>query len=225
MPRVSRVVLAGVPFHVTQRGNRRSQVFFSDQNREIYLEWLREYAERCSVDILAYCLMINHVHLVLVPSTSQGLHRMLKPLHTRYAQNVNRAMGWKGHLWQGRFFSSALDETYLWAAVRYVERNPVRAKITDRAEDYRWSSAAGHCGLTCDPVLTQDSHWQRQFAGIGDWSAWLARGDEQAGLDTLRRNVQAGIPCGSSSFVEALESDLGRPLRCQLQGRAKASRA
>lgn len=142
-----------------------------------------------------------------------------------YAQIVNRAIGWKGHLWQGRFFSSALDEMYLWAAVRYVERNPVRAKIVDRAEDYRWSSAAGHCGLPCDPVLTQDDHWQRQFAGIGDWSVWLAQGEEQASLDTLRRNVQAGIPCGSSSFVEALERDLGRPLRCQLQGRAKAPRA
>ena len=225
MPRVSRVVLAGVPFHVTQRGNRRGQVFFSDQNRAIYLEWLREYAERCSVETLAYCLMPNHVHLVLVPSTSQGLHRMLKPLHTRYAQFVNRAMGWKGHLWQGRFFSSALDQTYLWTAVRYVERNPVRAEIIDRAENYPWSSAAGHCGRRRDPVLTQNPRWQRQFSGIGDWSPWLAQGDEQAGLDTLRRHAQAGIPCGSASFVEALERDLGRPLRCQLQGRAKLSRA
>ena len=221
MPRVSRVVLAGVPFHVTQRGNRRGDVFFSDQNRLLYLWWLRDYAERCSVEILAYCLMVNHVHLVLVPSTVQGLHRMLRPLHTRYAQFVNRTMGWKGHLWQGRFFSSALDEPYLWAAIRYVERNPVRAKIIDRAENYRWSSAAAHCGLTRDPVLSRDPHWQRQVAGMRDWSAWLAQADDPGSVDILRRHAQAGVPCGSRAFVESLERDLGRPLRCRLRGRPK----
>jgi putative transposase len=110
MPRLARAVSPRIPHHITQRGNRREPVFFSDEDRTAYLDWLKEYAERFEVDILAYCLMTNHIHLVAVPESEEGLHRLLKPLHMRYAQRINRAKGWKGHLWQGRFFSSALDE-------------------------------------------------------------------------------------------------------------------
>ena len=146
MPRVARVVCAGVPHHVTQRGNRRGQVFFTREDHQAYLKWLREYTSRYEVDVLAYCLMTNHLHLVVVPKTEDSLHQALKPLHMRYAQRVNRARGWKGHVWQGRYFSSALDEAYLWAAIRYFELNPVRARLTDQAANYSWSSAAAHCG-------------------------------------------------------------------------------
>jgi putative transposase len=110
MPRIARVVCAGVPHHVTQRGNRRGPVFFTDDDRAEYLRLLHEYTVRHAVEVLAYCLMTNHVHLVVVPGTKQGLHRALKPLHMRHAQRINRAWDWQGHLWQGRFFSSALDE-------------------------------------------------------------------------------------------------------------------
>ena len=116
---MARAVYAGVPHHITQRGNRREDVFYGDDGRAAYLNWLWEYAEKYDVDILAYCLMINHIHLVAVPRTEEGLHRVLKPLHMRYAQRINRARSWKGHLWQGHFFSSALDEAYRWAALRY----------------------------------------------------------------------------------------------------------
>lgn len=128
---------AGVPHHITQRGNRREDVFFTDEDRETYLAWLKDYADQHAVDILAYCLMTNHIHLIAVPADEDGLQRVLKPLHMRYAQRVNRSRGWKGHVWQGRYFSSALDEDYLWAAVRYVERNPVRARMVRKAENYR----------------------------------------------------------------------------------------
>jgi len=138
MPRLARAVFAGVPHHITQRGNRRENVFFTNEDRQAYLEWLQEYCERYDVDVLAYCLMTNHIHLVAVPNTDDGLHRALKPLHMRYAQRINRERAWKGHLWQGRFFSSPLDEAYMWAAIRYVEWNPVRAKMAVRAEDYHW---------------------------------------------------------------------------------------
>jgi putative transposase len=124
MPRLSRTVFPGVAHHITQRGNRREQVFFDDDDRQTYLDWLAHYSRRFDVEVLGYCLMTNHVHLVVMPGSEDGLHRMLKPLHMRYAQRVNRARGWTGHLWQGRFFSSPLDEAYLWAALRYVERNP-----------------------------------------------------------------------------------------------------
>jgi putative transposase len=205
MPRLPRTVSAHRPHHVTQRGNRREDVFFTDEDRLVYLEWLREYSNKFGVDVLAYCLMTNHVHLVVVPSTDDGLQRMLKPLHMRYAQHINRTRNWTGHLWQGRFFSSMLDDQYLWAAIRYVERNPVRAKMVTEAEAYDWSSARARCRLTTDRVLTSSAYWQQQF--------------EQ--LETLRRNTGKGLPCGSLAFVRQLEALLGRTLRYRPQGRPK----
>lgn len=221
MPRLARSVCAQVPHHITQRGNRREQVFFTDEDRQAYLGWLKEYAEKHEVDILAYCLMTNHIHLVAVPRTEDGLQQTLKPLHMRYAQRINRTRGWKGHLWQGRFFSSALDEAYLWAAIRYVERNPVRARMVRKAENYRWSSAAAHCRLVHDDVLTTNSSWRKQFEAIGDWSAWLAQRDEPQELEVLRRNADKGLPCGSEKFIRKLEKLTGRGLHYRPQGRPR----
>lgn len=221
MPRLARSVCAQVPHHITQRGNRREQVFFTDEDRQAYLGWLKEYAEKHEVDILAYCLMTNHIHLVALPRTEDGLQQTLKPLHMRYAQRINRTRGWKGHLWQGRFFSSALDEAYLWAALRYVERNPVRARMVRKAENYRWSSAGAHCGLRQDDVLTTKSSWRKQFEAIGDWSAWLAQGDEPQELEVLRRNADKGLPCGSEKFIRKLEKLTGRALQYRPQGRPR----
>ena len=118
MPRVARVVFDGIPHHITQRGNRRADVFFEDVDRTKYLELLNGYCQMHDVEVLAYCLMINHVHIVAVPAKSDGLQRVFKPLHMRYAQEINRSHGWSGHLWQGRFFSNPLDEVYLWFCVR-----------------------------------------------------------------------------------------------------------
>ena len=221
MPRLPRTVFAGLPHHVTQRGNRREDIFFTDEDREAYLSWLREYSDKHQVEVLAYCLMTNHIHLVAVPATDDGLHRALKPLHMRYAQSINRARGWKGHLWQGRFFSSPLDEAYLWAAVRYVERNPVRAGMEHRAENYRWSSAAAHCGGRPDSLLNLESDWSKQFAAIDDWSVWLAEGDETGEIQTLRQNVEKGLPCGDASFIQRLGKMVGRQLEYRPQGRPK----
>ena len=221
MPRLARSVCAQVPHHITQRGNRREQVFFTDEDRQAYLGWLKEYAEKHEVDILAYCLMTNHIHLVAVPRTDDGLQQTLKPLHMRYAQRINRTRGWKGHLWQGRFFSSALDKAYLWAAIRYVERNPVRARLVRKAENYRWSSAAAHCRLVHDDVLTTNSSWRKQFEAIGDWSAWLAQRDEPQELEVLRRNADKGLPCGSEKFIRKLEKLTGRGLHYRPQGRPR----
>ena len=221
MPRLARTVCAQVPHHITQRGNRREQVFFTDEDRQAYLGWLTEYAEKHEVDILAYCLMTNHIHLVAVPRTEDGLQQTLKPLHMRFAQRINRTRGWKGHLWQGRFFSSALDEAYLWAAIRYVERNPVRARLVRKAENYRWSSAAAHCRLMHDDVLTTNSSWRKRFEAIGDWSAWLAQGDAPQELEVLRRNADKGLPCGSEKFIRKLEKLTGRALQYRPQGRPR----
>jgi putative transposase len=219
MPRLRRVVFAGLPHHVTQRGNRREQVFFSEADCNAYVLWLRDYTDQHAVEVLAYCLMPNHVHLVLVPEAKHGLEQALRPLHMRYAQHVNRNRNWHGHLWQGRFFSSALDDRHAYAAIRYVERNPVRAGITDVAARYPWSSAAAHCGLRADPILNVNSTWQRRLKTIEDWAHWLASEEDSESLDTLRRRVEKGLPCGSSEFIESLESDTGRSMRCRPQGR------
>jgi putative transposase len=119
MPRGPRIVFPGLPHHVVQRGNRRCDVFYSDADRTTYLDWLAEYCLSRGVKVLAYCLMTNHVHLVVVPEREDALERALQPLHMRYAQRINRARRWSGHVWQGRFFSAVLDESYLWAALRY----------------------------------------------------------------------------------------------------------
>lgn len=222
MPRRPRTVFGGLPHHITQRGNRREDVFFNDGDRGAYLAWLQEYCERFDVEVLAYCLMSNHVHLVAVPTLDDGLQRVLKPLHMRYAQRVNRARDWKGHLWQGRFFSSPLDDAYLWAAVRYVERNPVRAGMVRRAEHYAWSSAAAHCGGPSNPLLRAGSRWGQAFSQLQNWSAWLAQSDEEEELCTVRRHVERGLPCGSAEFVEALGKQTGRALDYRPQGRPRA---
>ncbi|TLS75590.1 transposase [Mariprofundus erugo] len=221
MPRLPRAVFSGLPHHITQRGNRRSDVFFSDDDRRTYLDWLCEYCEKHDVDILAYCLMTNHVHLIAVPNSEEGLQQVFKPLHMRYAQRVNRINNWSGHLWQGRFFSSALDDAYLWSAIRYVERNPVRAGLVERAEDYHWSSAAGHCGIRVDAVLRSRDEWESKLASIDNWSEWLFGQDESHLLDTLRHRVEMGLPCGSESFIQGLEQKIGRPLQERPQGRPK----
>lgn len=218
MPRTARFVLPGVPHHVTQRGNRRGQVFFTDDDRRTYLSWLRKYATEHEVDVLAYCLMSNHVHLVVVPAARDSLYLALRRLHLRYAMRLNREHEWRGHLWQGRYFSSPLDESYLWAAIRYVELNPVRAGMVGRAEDYPWSSAPSHCGEWPDPVLCGRIPWQKRIAAIRDWSAWLQAGIRPDELATLRRNTPSGLPCGSEAFVEDLEHRSGRRLRIRAPG-------
>lgn len=223
MPRAARTVFANMPHHVTQRGNRREDVFFTDADRKAYLEWLGEYAEKYAVAIAGYCLMSNHIHLILVPSTEDGLQQVLKPLHMRYAQRVNRLHQQQGHVWQGRFFSSVLDAGYFRAALRYVERNPVRARLVRKAENYPWSSARGHCGLAQDPLLTKGGAWQKELDDITNWPRWLAEPDTDEALLVLRRNAMMGLPCGSESFIRKMERLAGRLLHVRPRGRPAAT--
>jgi putative transposase len=221
MPRIARSVFPHLPHHVTQRGNRGEDVFFDDEDREVYLLWLREYALDHGVEVAAYCLMTNHIHLILTPSTEDGLQKVLKPLHMRYAQRLNRARHQLGHVWQGRYFSSALDGDYFRAALRYVERNPVRARMVRKAENYRWSSARGHCGLAVDPVLSPKAKWLKDWDDISNWSQWLAEPDEEQALLILRRNAMMGLPCGGETFLKKLERHSERNLHFKPRGRPK----
>ena len=148
MPRVARIVVPGVPHHVTQRGNNRQEVFFVDDDRGFYLDLLGRQAQRFGLDVLGYCLMSNHVHLIAVPQREDSLAKAIGRTHFLYTQYLHRLHGRSGHLWQNRFYSCALDEAHCWAALCYTERNPVRARMVRKAWRYRWSSAAVHCGST-----------------------------------------------------------------------------
>ena len=146
MPRIARIVVPGLPHHVTQRGNRRMRTFFGDEDYQEYpallAHWCGQYGNR----IWAYCLMPNHMHLIVAPESADGLCRGICEAHRRYSRRINFREGWRGHLWQGRFASFVMDEPHLLAAARYVERNPVKARLVDAAADWPWSSAAAHVG-------------------------------------------------------------------------------
>ncbi len=218
MPRKPRIVAPHYPHHITQRGNYRQNVFQEDGDRAQYLAWVEEYSVKYNLKIWAYCLMSNHVHFIAVPLDSSALSRTFNQAHMRYAQYFNRKNGWTGHLWQGRFFSCCLNEPHLWAAVKYVENNPVRAGLVEKAEDYPWSSAPFHIKGTGNSLLADDLPL---LGEIPDWRSFLARPLEKNSLDTIRANTRSGRPAGDDSFVGKLESLLGITIHTKPPGRPR----
>jgi len=209
MARLARVVAPGLPHHVTQRGNRRQETFFGDDDYRVYLDLMADWCAMSGVAVWAYCLMPNHVHLICVPETEAALGRAIGEAHRRYTRHVNLREGWRGHLWQGRFASFPMDERYLLAAARYVELNPVRARMVKRPEDYPWSSARVHLAGRDDGLVTV-----RPLHDMGgDWAAFLAGGLDGGDHAAIRRHERTGRPLGGEAFVEGLEAELGRTLR------------
>jgi len=224
MPRIARIVVPDVPHHVTHRGNNRQPVFFVHDDRRAYLDTLREQCDHFRVALLGYCLMTNHVHLVLTPATAHGLARAVGTTHVRHASYINRLHGRSGHLWAGRFFSCPLDEVHFWRTLVYVERNPVRAKLTRRAWTYPWSSAAVHVGDRPNDGLLDVADW-RQATRRLDWRAELTRPEDAALGRALQLCTWTGRPLGSDRFVAKLETLIGRRLRALPRGRPKKARA
>jgi putative transposase len=220
MPRIARAIAVGCAHHITQRGNNRQDVFFVDEDRRVYLELLKEQAQKYGLEILAYCLMTNHVHLVAVPHAEEALAQAIGRTHFRYTQYVNRLHRRSGHLWQGRFYSCALDGRHLWLALKYVELNPVRAKLCRRAWQYPWSSAALHVDEKAESELLNLPRWYRQISAAA-WRKELAEGltDEEAARIRLRTHT--GRPLGSDRFLAKLETVLGRRVRPLPVGRPK----
>ncbi len=208
MARMARVVAPGVPHHVTQRGNRRLETFFSDEDYRAYRALLAEHCAAAGVACWAYCLMPNHVHLILVPSDEDGLRRALGEAHRRYTRRVNVREGWRGHLWQERFHSFPMDETWLLSAARYVELNPVRARLVKRARQWPWSSAAAHLKGRDDELATVAPLLEL----APDWKDYLAEALEAEKLEALRMHARTGRPLGSEGFVRRLEKHFGRSL-------------
>ena len=218
MARLARVLAPGLPHHVTQRGNRRQTVFFSDEDYEAYKALVAEHCAAAGVAVWAYCLMPNHVHLILVPADEDGLRAALGEAHRRYTRRINFREGWRGYLWQGRFASFVMDEAYLMAAARYVELNPVRAGLCARPEDWPWSSAAAHLAGQDDGLVAVAPLLDL----APDWRALLDGGLEEAALVAIRAHERTGRPLGSEAFLDRLEARLGRALKKQRAGRKPA---
>jgi putative transposase len=217
MPRSKRVVAVGSPHHVTQRGNGRQDVFLSDDLRRVCLELLAEHAAKNGLRVLAYCLMTNHVHLVAIPEWEGSLANTFRHAHARFSQYWNTAFDRTGHLWKNRFYSWPVEETAAWRVIRYVEQNPVRAGIVERAAAYGWSSAPAHVGVGRAPVL--DGGWWKQRWTAETWAAVLEEGDEEEAA--IRLATYSGRPYGSADFARGLERELGRRLERRKGGRPR----
>ncbi len=217
MARLARLVVPGHPHHVTQRGNRRQDTFFGDDDYRSYLSLLAESCQKAGTEVWAYCLMPNHVHLVLVPSHEDGLRAALAETHRRYTRRVNLREDWRGHLWQERFHSFAMDENHLLACARYVELNPVRAKLTERPGDWRWSSARAHLAGRDDGVVSVAPMLER----APDWETFLDGGLGDEEIETFKAHERTGHPLGSGGFLETLARITGRPVKPRQPGRPK----
>ena len=214
MARLARIVVPGVAHHVTQRGNRRQPVFFGADDYVEYRSLIAQSCRAARVEVWGYCLMPNHVHLILVSADESGLRAALADAHRRYSRRVNFREGWRGYLWQGRFASVAMDEAHLLACARYVELNPVRAGLVARADEWPWSSAAAHLA-GCDDGLVRAAP-MREIAS--DWQGLLDEGLDDADRDAFRRSARTGRPMGSADFVAEVETRTGRTLARQKPG-------
>ena len=224
MARLPRVVIVDVPHHVTQRGNARQVILTSDADRVTYLELLRQYSELHGLSLLGYCLMSNHVHLIATPRATDAMAQTLKQTHGRYASYWNARQSSSGHVWQGRFYSCPLDDSHLWAALRYVELNPVPARMVAAAELWPWSSAAAHCGAAGSTAWWEMERWRKRWT-VTEWKQYLTAAESQADLTTLRHCTHTGPPLGSPEFVAALEKSTVRMLAPRKGGRPKKTSA
>jgi putative transposase len=217
MARLARIVIPGLPHHVTQRGNRREAIFFEDGDHEIYLDLLAEQTLKACVAVWAYCLMPNHVHLILKPARADDLGRAVGEAHRRYTNFINARGRWTGHLFQSRFASVVLDDTHLIRAVRYVSLNPVRAGLVSRPEEWKWSSVRAHLSgvddmlVTVRPVLERVPHLKD-----------LLKAGTEEDFSELRRAETTGRPLGAPEFVTGLENLLGRKIARRAPGRRPA---
>ena len=209
--------MPGLPHHVTQRGNRRQKTFFSQADYWLYKRLMKQWCSNFEVSVWAYCLMPNHVHLIMTPSNSGSLAQAVGEAHRRYTWALNRRKGWRGYLWQGRFASFPMDESHLFAATRYILLNPVRAGLVCRAEEWPHSSARAHVEGVKDDLASTEPMSQR----IMDWSQLLTTEPDEEDTDRFRAHQRTGRPMGSEKFILELERVVGRRLRPGRAGRPK----
>jgi len=190
-------------------------VFADDSDRLVYLRLMRQARDNSAASIWAYVLMDNHVHIVAAPQYRDSLSKMIKEAHEAYTRYFNTKYGLVGHAWQNRFKSFSMEWSYCLNAVRYVERNPVRAGLVKKAEHYLWSSAAAHCGLSDDMLLSKDCPLQQEIA---NWTEWLDIDNEKEVELAIRQHTRLGRPLGSNSFLVRAEIETGRRLLPKKRG-------
>jgi len=218
MARIARVVIPNYPHHVIHRGNRRERVFFKDEDKKEYLRYLQKYATSSGIDFWGYCLMDNHVHFIAVPGKKDSLAKGFCETHKHYTRMINFRQGWRGHLWEGRFKSCVLSESHLYAALRYIEQNPVRAGMVKRAEDYPWSSARAHIRKSKDSLLTDNF----MIKEIPDWADYLSSDRDEEHSNSLMKQTEIGRPLGDDNFLKEIESLAGKLLRKKKPGPKRA---
>jgi putative transposase len=202
MARIARVVIPNLPHHVTQRGVRSMNIFFKDDDYEYYKKVLHEQAQVYDLEIISYCLMTNHVHLIVIPKTKESLSKVIGETHRLYTRKINFEQKVKGHLFQSRFYSTPLDETHLLNAIKYVELNPVKARIVKFAWDYMYSSVLHRLDCVNDEILS----YHEVFDNIKNYKNFLL---EQEEYKNLEEKTRTGKPCGDLAFYEKIKELTG----------------
>ena len=218
MPRIARVIATGCHYHITQRGNSKQIVFNEETDYSAYLKLLSKYSRDNRLSILAYCFMPNHVHIIATPQEQYSMAKTFHACHMKYAQYFNEKYGTSGHLWQGRFYSCPLSEDHFPAAIRYVENNPVRAKLVNNAETWIWSSASAHCYRKNEILSLSEIY---QYIGVDDWKQYLAEPEFQTDVNLIREHTLKGRPFGDTAFIQKIEALCGRRLSIMPAGRPK----
>lgn len=226
MPRRARLALPGIPWHIIQRGNNRTACFYAEADYRLYLEILSEQARMHGCRVHAYVLMTNHVHLLVTPERSDGPALMMKHLGQRYVQYVNRTYRRSGTLWEGRFRSClAQDEHYVLTCYRYIELNPVRAKMVEHPADYAWSSYRANGQGEADPLISpHDDYWGLGSSPEARESAYrqlFAAHMAPALVDEIRAATNGNYVLGNDRFKEEIARTLGRRVVPGKPGRPK----
>jgi len=208
------MVVAGYPHHITQRGNRRQQTFFNDGDCQAYIDLMAEWCDNCAVEIWSCCLMPNHTHLIAVPSEADSLSTAIGEAHRRYSRMINFREGWRGYLWQGRFSSFVMEGNHLLATARYIELNPVRAKLANHPGDYGWSSCKAHLSGKDDKLVKVEP----LLKIVSDWKNFIREPVSEFEMESIRKHERSGRPLGDDLFVDRLESVTGRHLRKKKPG-------
>ncbi|MFH1459344.1 MAG: transposase [Candidatus Omnitrophota bacterium] len=219
MPRIARLVAVDLPHHITQRGNYQNDIFKDDADKQMYMEFISEASKKFDLTILAYCLMNNHVHFIAIPREANSLAKTFNTAHMRYSQYFNKRQGVKGHLWQGRFYSCVLDEGHFLAAIRYIERNPVRAKIVKKAWEWKYSSAGAHIGKDEKYLNSVKQIFKYIDFNEKSWKEYIERQDKEEDKKQIKKHTMNGRPLGEASFIAKLEKNSGRRLHALAWGR------
>ncbi|GBE06349.1 transposase IS200 like protein [bacterium BMS3Abin10] len=217
MVRIARAVAAGYPHHVLQWGNNKADVFMDDKDSLVYLYLLKKYADKYSCPVLAYCLMPNHVHLLLKPARDVFLSKTMQGLSLSYAQYFNKKHNKSGRLWESRYYSCIVDkENYLWTVARYIEQNPKRSGLVGIEERYPYSSARAHIASIDDGILGEEIFGDE---GRSEYIDFLHRPVRYEEVDKISYCTRSGVPFGNEAFVKAMGQSLGIDLVKRPRGR------